>query len=400
MTERGTPSKRPPGLQTPLALELRDPVLESQVLRMWHRIEERRSSARTTARSFLLWAAMGALLGVSLMLAVEAVRAPSRKAPVAERARTAAPLLLRTGLPIEMVEVAPTAPARGVELSDGSRLQVDPGARLEPLVSSATDVVFRLALGRVVFDVVPGGPRRWVVEAGIARVEIVGTRFAVLRAVDHVRVDVERGVVLVRGATVPDGVGRVEAGRFLEVRAPIASEERPEAPASDNARGQTSQRSTAASTPWRASAKSGHYDEAYAALGTGGVGREAAQADSVEELLALADVARLSGHAAEGVEPLERILREHAASPSAPLAGVTLGRIELGLNRPAEAARAFERALALHVPGGLEEDVYARLVEAYSRAGDRAAAAATARDYGRRFPGGRRSADVLRWTRE
>jgi transmembrane sensor len=137
--------------------------------------------------------------------------------------------------------------------------------------------------------------------------------------------------------------------------------------------------------------------EAYASLGSGGVERETTGAASVEDLLALADVARLSGHAAEAIEPLERILREHASSPSAPLSAVTLGRIELSLGRPGEAAQALERALALRVPTGLEEDVYVRLVEAYAKAGNASLAASTAHTYRARFPAGRRSADVNRW---
>ncbi len=217
-------------------------------------------------------------------------------------------------------------------------------------------------------------------EAGVASVEVVGTRFAVTRAPDHVHVAVERGVVLVRGATVPDGVGRVEAGGELDVRAPSTPLDGEHDDHHDGRKTTSTVRDA-----WRSSARDGHYAEAYAALGTGGVSRQTAEASSVEELLALADVARLSGHPVESVKPLQRILREHADSASAPLAAVTLGRIELAQNDPAEAARAFERALDLHVPAGLEEDVYARLVEARVKAGDTDGAASAAREYAARF---------------
>jgi transmembrane sensor len=400
MTDRRS-SQTEEGLRVPLSLELRDPVREPQVARMWSKIQARRTSARAPMRSIVTWAAVGALLGISVMLAFEGARSRSRHVAAVEPARDAGPLLLASKAPLQTVDVATGVPPRSVDLSDGSRIRVDSASHLEPLASSATEVVFRLAFGRAVFDVVPGGPRRWIVEAGIATVEVVGTRFGVTRSPERVHVDVERGVVLVRGATVPDGVARVEAGGDLDVPSPQSETPTPAPAASDNTSGHISAVPRARPpAAWRTSASGGRYAEAYAALGEGGVGRETARSDSADELLALADVARLSGHPAEAVEPLERILREHAASPGAPLAAVTLGRIQLGLNEPAEAARAFERALSLRVPAGLEEDIYARLVEARARAGDRAGAAAARREYERRFPTGRRTTDVLRWSHE
>ncbi len=383
-------------LRSPLALELHDPVSEAQVLRIWRRVATRRAAPRAPARSVLIWALAGAAMGVAAMVAIETVRGPGQREVPAEVARAPGPLVLRGGGAIEVVEVAVGAPSRAVELSDGSRLEVDVGARVEPLASSRADVVLRLARGRVVFDVAPGGPRRWVIEAGIASIEVVGTRFSVERASDHVQVDVERGVVLVRGATITDGVARVEAGMSLDVRAATVATVTP----GDAGDAQSHKRHSEPDGAWRARAAHGQYAEAYVALGSGGVGRETARAASADDLLALADVARLSGHPAEAVDPLERILREHASSPSAPLSALTLGRIQLALGRPSEAARALERALALRVPAGLEEDLYARLVEAYAKAGDRPAAAAAAREYRRRFPSGRRAADVLRWAAE
>ena len=110
----------------------------------------------------------------------------------------------------------------------------------------------------------------------------------------------------------------------------------------------------------------------------------------VADLLMLADVARLSGHAAEAVAPLERILHDFPHDPQAPLAALALGRLELdALDRPARAAAVLNRALALGVPRSLREDVRARLVEAYARAGDRTATRAAAAVYVREFPHGR-----------
>jgi transmembrane sensor len=145
---------------------------------------------------------------------------------------------------------------------------------------------------------------------------------------------------------------------------------------------------------WRELARSGRHGEAFAALGASGVRRET-QRLSVSDLLALADVARLSGHPREAVAPLERILSRFASDPQAPLAAFALGRLELdALDQPRLAAAALERALSLGVPRSLKEDVRARLVEAYGRAGERAAARAAARAYLREFPDGRERAEM------
>jgi transmembrane sensor len=156
--------------------------------------------------------------------------------------------------------------------------------------------------------------------------------------------------------------------------------------------------SVAASPVWRELARRGDNVGAYAELGPGGVAR-AARSAQVEDLFALADVARLSGHPADAVEPLERVVAEYPSDPRAPLAAFTIGRVELeSLAAPGAAARAFEQALALGIPGGLAEDAYVYLAEARARSGDRAGAARAYQDYGVRFPGGRRAPDVRRWT--
>ena len=112
-------------------------------------------------------------------------------------------------------------------------------------------------------------------------------------------------------------------------------------------------------------------------------------------MLALADVARLSGHPREAVAPLERILTDFAHDPQAPLAAFALGRLELdALDRPRAAAAALESALALGVPRSLREDVRARLVEAHERAGDGEGARAAARAYVRELPSGRHRAEM------
>jgi hypothetical protein len=151
---------------------------------------------------------------------------------------------------------------------------------------------------------------------------------------------------------------------------------------------------------WRELAARGENEEAYAALGRGGVA-EASLSASVEDLFALADVARLSGHPREAAPPLERILDEHSSDPRAPLAALTLGRVQLrSLAAPTAAAQSVRRALVLGVPAGLTEDAYALLVESLSRAGDAAGARAAYAQLLERAPGSERAAELRRWVHD
>lgn len=63
-------------------------------------------------------------------------------------------------------------------------------------------------------------------------------------------------------------------------------------------------------------------------------------------------------------------------------------------------ARWFERAIALGLPAGLDEDAHARVVECLARAGRPEDAAAAAERYEAKFPMGRHLARVRRWKRE
>jgi transmembrane sensor len=148
---------------------------------------------------------------------------------------------------------------------------------------------------------------------------------------------------------------------------------------------------------WRDFARRGRHEDAYAVLGSEGLRHESKRL-GVNDLLALADVARLSGHPAEAVMPLERVLSDFATDAQAPLAAFALGRLELdSLGHAQAAASAFRRALALGIPHSLREDVLVRLVEAYSRSGDTRAARRAANFYLDEFPTGRQAQAVQGW---
>jgi transmembrane sensor len=151
----------------------------------------------------------------------------------------------------------------------------------------------------------------------------------------------------------------------------------------------------APSAAWRRWAHDGDYDNAFKSLEAAG---PMAVTDDTGDLLLASDVARLSGHAARAVDPLRRVLRDHASDPRAPLAAFTLGRVLLDeLGRPGEAAGAFSQARRLAPGGPLEEDALAREVEALSRAGETDRAREAAAVYVERYPSGRRLRSVRRF---
>jgi transmembrane sensor len=151
----------------------------------------------------------------------------------------------------------------------------------------------------------------------------------------------------------------------------------------------------APSGAWRRWAHDGDYDSAFKSLEAAG---PTAVKDDTGDLLLASDVARLSGHAARAVDPLRRVLRDHATDPRAPLAAFTLGRVLLDeLGRPDEAAGAFSQARRLAPGGPLEEDALAREVEALSRAGETDRAREAAAVYVERYPSGRRLRSVRRF---
>jgi transmembrane sensor len=380
-------------LQFPLKDMLRDPTEEPALRRIWERIDGKLPDARRRRRRVVF----GGLAFAS---------AAACLAIVAVARHDAGPLRFRDGRALAAVD----APAGGgnVALSDGSSIELSAGARFEPLESSGTTFLGVLQRGSASFEVRPGGPRRWQVECGLATVEVVGTRFSCEREPGRLRVSVQRGTVVVRGERVADRARRLTAGESLDVFAA------PGAPAASVAPlpGEVVAEDFAAEAPpdvepvpvaeptgdarssWRELARGGRAAEAFASLGAEGVRREARHL-GVADLLALADVARLSGHPADAVAPLSRILNEFAHDPQAPLAAFALGRLELdALDRPRAAAKALERALALGVPRSLREDVQARLVEAYVHAHDRAAARVAAEAYLREFPTGRHRTQV------
>ena len=287
-----------------------------------------------------------------------------------------------------------------LRLADGSHADlVTAQTELEVAVNDPNRIRLRLLAGRAHFDVVPNHVRTFEVEAAPYRVEVIGTVFDVERTSSGVSVGVTRGKVRVYG---PTGNEMVVAGqiRQFDVNAAAQAAEATVAPIVPAAepieravtRARTGRRSGAASMPsWRSLSQSGQYDAAFKSLSS----FPQSVVNDPATLMDAADAARLSGHPNDAVQYLQRVLNEHAASPVAPLAAFTLGRVYLDrLGQPDRAAEAFELARRLAPMGSLTQDALAREVEALSKGGNSQKAYLRAQEYLKAYPDGRRARAV------
>jgi transmembrane sensor len=403
-TARGSGSKLP----VPVRNALReDDAFTQDRARFWREIRARRHASPAAPRRLLPWS-----LGIAAAAALALIAIWPR---LQEPTPAPAALTLASGEALSIEEAQ--AESKTLVFADASRITLKPGTRVTPLAASGTRFEVLLDRGVAEFSVTPGGPRQWSVEAGLLRVEVVGTVFRVQRTEQGVDVQVSHGVVLVRGDAVPGRVRRLTAGQSLHVEPParavvplpaVHPAEAPAVPEAPEARPvPTTARREPRSQPapiehnenWEAAFAEGRFDDAYRALGRRGLKASSRRAPNPEELLRLADVARLSNHPQDAVYPLSRVLSAFGNSPHAAVAAFTLGRVLLDqLGSASEAAHAFERAIRLDPPHALLEDCHARLVQAWARADDAQRAAEAASRYRALFPSGRHLPDLDRWT--
>lgn len=304
------------------------------------------------------------------------------------------PLLLDDGSTFS--ELVVSAERKSLRFADGSRIELSSNTTLTALASTSTDMILMLKEGRARFSVVPGGPRRWIVELGFARVEVVGTVFTAERDAEEVRISVSRGAVLVRSALLVDEVQRVNAGDnlrlarrpveelpALESAEPAASEPRP-ASSSDALEPSSRSHSTSV-TPQSVSQRPT----------TSAV--EATPPVVVDALLREADSARIAGDFSRAERVLARIVQERPDDSRAPLAAFSRGVLQLHrLGQPRHAITSFEQALALGASRSLREDCYLRWLEAEVRLGRAVEARTLLARYDDEFPRGRHHVAMAR----
>lgn len=358
---------------------LREPHEEARARANWEAIQRRRRgpTPRVPSSGGLWLGALG--LGVAALVFF-----------AFGLGRTPGPLVTADGTPASGV-----LEGEVVTLDDGSEIRLDAGARLEVLENTGDHVRFWLHEGAAHFDVVPHGPRRWAIEAGLVTVEVLGTAFTVARTAHEVRVAVERGSVLVRSPRARDGMQRLQAGESVT----LPADETPEAEA------EASVVAPPATTLAAVDVAPAPRARESATPTTRASAPEPSESAPVESAaprtprLRDVDALRAAGRTEEAAAMLQTIADDPSAGAERALAAFTRARLELDrLEQPAEAARAFAQAIALGLRAPLVEDARARRVEALARAGDGPGARAAAEEYRLHHPDGRWSAEVERWS--
>jgi len=390
-------------ISDPIAKDLKPALSPERVDRLWQGISTARAGRVAPSRApRMMRSPVFALAAAASVMVAGLVLVRELTEPAALPSSQAAPLKRADGRAIEVL--APSQAAVSLPLTDGSELWVDKGAVLAPLDVSDRSVVLHLVRGRTRFAVKPGGPRRWVIEAGDASVEVVGTRFSVERDSRGVQVRVEEGTVLVRSGALPDGLVRLVAGQHVHV--PKATLAVPAAALAPSGEAQAAPpveiiEETALVAPTAPPSQPPSAPKRVAAQPVP-VPPPAPPPLDADALLAIADDARVARDYRSAIEALERVIREHRGDTRAKLAAFTIGRIrDEQFHDLAGATLAYESALALGLSGSLAEDCYWRLLrvlDAQAAEGrvPRAHVAQAAQQYLQRYPKGRYAAEARR----
>ncbi|MBP8809532.1 MAG: FecR domain-containing protein [Kofleriaceae bacterium] len=399
--------------RAPIERELTPALDEAELAQVWRRVRDVQATRRAVPRRRLYQGIAVCALAVAAV-AVVVAWPRSRVAPGA----LAGEVALAPG--------AQLAEPRTIALADGSHLELATAARLEVLANEGDKFVTAVRRGRVRFDVRPGGPRRWVVETDLATVEVVGTAFSVDRGAGALAVEVERGVVLVRGERVPGRIVRLTAGQRIEVAdvvalappgpmepppgpplsvepppgpgpiepplsvaPPLLMEPPPGPPPPTAISPRLPPRPVAPPVAARVPARIEAGPLEAGPLAPPSV--EPPPAPIPVDIVARADELVGAGRAAEAAAELTAYLATAPADTTAGLAAFLLGRIARDrLGQPGRAAEAFTRVLAIGSPRAIQADALARRAEALAADGQAAAAQAAARDYLARYPAGPR----------
>jgi transmembrane sensor len=288
--------------------------------------------------------------------------------------------------------------------SEGTQLVMAPGSRGRVEDLDRTGASFLLERGEVRAHVVHRTGTSWRFLAGPFEVHVTGTALGVDwdPARERFAVHVDEGSVVVRGPNV----GQPEVVRAgeqcvvdLPSRTTRISPIGQDAPAEVDAPVDAGLDGLAAPTAalslpaaphlappavsWIKLDEKGDYDGAYAAALSAGLA-SVLRASSSDELLRLAQVARLSGHRDTERQALVTCRRRFPGSERAAVAAYELGRS----SSPSEASSWFDTYLGEQPSGPLAREASGRLVEARASAGDDRGARDAAARYLARYPDG------------
>jgi hypothetical protein len=288
-----------------------------------------------------------------------------------------------------------------IAFSEGTRLVMAAGSRGRVEDLGRTGASFLLERGEVRARVVHRSDTSWRFLAGPFEVHVTGTALGVDwdPARERFAVHVDEGSVTVRGPNV--ALQTVKAGEQCVVDlptrttriAPIGQEAAADADASADAGSDgvvaappVHAPAVSRTTPplsWIKLDEKGDYDAAYAAAMSAGLA-SVLRASTSDELLRLAQVARLSGHHDTERQALVTCRRRFPGTERAAVAAYELGRS----SSPSEASSWFDTYLGEQPGGPLAREASGRLIEARASAGDDRGARDAASRYLARYPDG------------
>jgi transmembrane sensor len=320
-------------------------------------------------------------------------------------------------------ESAPPDAPLPLRFSDGTRVELEPGARARVVALGPVGADVVLESGRAHVDVVPvrgrlPGESAWRVSTGPFAIEVKGTRFDVGwdARKGELALDLFEGSVVVQGCGAGESQS-LEAGQGLRAScggerwkvAPIAAlaasaapkpavppvAQVPPPPESEPAPAVSARAASAprASRSWQALARAGHAASAYrVVLGDFDALCERAAAS---DLWLLGDVARLNDDTERARLAYQSLRRRFPGSALAAQAAFALGRLDVA-SGGSEATSWFERYLAEQPSGSLAPAAHDWLLELALQSGDRARQRAVARRYLERQPAGAHAQDARR----
>jgi transmembrane sensor len=329
------------------------------------------------------------------------------------------PLAFRVGAAAQADQVGDWIAASGgqslpITFSDGTELTLLDQARVRVVDVDATGAAILVERGKLRAAVVPRPHAHWRLFMGPYRIRVTGTKFDVAwePETQHFALSLREGSVVVSGPAI-DGERVVHAGEALELARPASASALPasralpdpepratalEAQASTEPssgsrlpaprRPPPAARQPVARAPdFRELAQAGRYREALAACEHEGFDR-LCQTASAQDLMLLADVARLAGDSGRARRAYEQ-MRVRFPGQDAGQAAFFLGRLAFDESADyAEAARYFELSLGEQPAGPLAREAAGRLIEAKLLLGDSEGARSAAREYLKRHPDG------------
>jgi hypothetical protein len=292
-----------------------------------------------------------------------------------------------------------------IAFSDGSRVTLEPGARVRLAELRPTGATLAVESGELDVAVQHSTQTDYRLSLGPFVVNVTGTRFLVSFSPerDLLRLTMTEGSVVVSGcalgdprplragetltASCRDGHFEISRGQATTLPAPAVAEPtriEPRVTASEtNAGPRASLRATRpeVESSWQSAARAGDFEKALGKVDAAGFD-VACERGSSDELALLADVARFGNRPQQAIHALSTLRRRFGGSARASVAAFTLARIHFD-QRGAydEAARWFRTYLKEQPNGPFGREAQGRLMEALYRGGDRSGAAKVAENY-------------------